>query len=282
MTSALFALVGFVALGQNPPAADDTGRVAERTEQLKHFKEKAAEIELRRGGEAPFKLVPEPVLRYSNAEREIGSLDGATFVWLDGSRPIAVVSFSVRKQGNSVYRECTSLSKAPLVCQQGETPAWSPKQGGLLDQALADAPPPAATRPLRLTQLRTLARRFTASCYNPRNEEPSELRLLTQPLYRYDDEKAGLIDGAVFAFVVSNDPELLLVLEAVKSEGRAAAWRYSLARMSSLKETVRLDGKEVWNVSNYYRDPTEDRRSGPYIEARVGVFQPTGTDPAAK
>jgi len=281
MNAATLSLLLF-ALGQVPPPADDAGRVAERTEQLKLFTEKSAEIELRRGTEAPFTLVKEPVLRYSNAEREIGSLDGGTYIWLDGARPVTVVSFSVRRQGNAVYRECTSLSKTPLVCQVGGTPVWSPKQGGLLDQPLADAPPPAASKPLRLTQLRAAARRFTAACYHPRSGEPTELRLLTQPLYRYDDEKKGLLDGAVFAFVVSNDPELLLVLEAVRPEGGAASWRYSLARMSSLKETVRLDGKEAWTVSNFYQDPAEDRRTGPYIEGRIGVFNAPATDQKSK
>jgi hypothetical protein len=134
----------------------------------------------------------------------------------------------------------------------------------------------------RLTQLRTLARRFSADCYHPRSGEPTELRLLTQPLYRYEDDKAGILDGAMFAFVVSNDPELLLVLEAVKAGGGPAGWRYSLARMSSLKETVKLDGKETWTVANYYQDPHEDRKTGPYVETRIGVFEPAATETRAK
>lgn len=271
-------IIAAVALAQNPPA-DEAGRASERTEQLKHFKQRTAEMELRRGQEAPpLAIATEPVLRYSNAEREIGSLDGAMFLWLEMARPIAAVSLSVRRQGNQVYRECTSFSRTPLVCASGGMPVWSPKVGGLLDQKLADAPEPAATKTQRLTQLRSLARRFSASCYHARSRETSELRLLTQPLYRYEDEKAGILDGGLFAFVVSNDPELLLIVEAVQAsttrstKGGPAAWRYSLARMSSLQETVKLDGKEVWTVPNYYEDPQEDRRTGPYVEARIGVF----------
>jgi hypothetical protein len=279
MTTAFVSLVALAAWGQDP-TADPTRLLAERMEQLKVFKEKAAEMELRRSAESPaLALLKEPVLRYSNAEREIGSLDGATFVWVEGTRPIGVASFSIRRQGNSIYRECTSLSPTPLACTSGGPEVWLPKRGGLLGQSLSDAPQPGETKTQRLTQLRALARRFTATCFNPRTDESTELRLLPQPLYRYDDDKTGILDGALFAFVVSNDPELLLVLEVAKTEGGVVSWRYSLARMSSLRETVRLDGKEVWAVPNYYRDPSEDRRSGPYVEARIGVFAPVTAAP---
>src|SRR5262245_50562597 len=30
---------------------------------------------------------------------------------------------------------------------------------------------------------------------------------LPQPLHRYADEKAGILDGSLFAFVIGNDPE---------------------------------------------------------------------------
>ncbi len=131
--------------------------------------------------------------------------------------------------------------------------------------------------------MRTLARRFTATCYNSKTDEPTILRLLPQPLYRFEDAKAGVLDGALFAFVVSNDPELFLLLEAARDGGKgAAAWRFSLTRMSSLRETVRLDDKEVWSVPNYYQDRAEDRKTGPYTEAKVGTFTPAAAPPREK
>jgi hypothetical protein len=131
----------------------------------------------------------------------------------------------------------------------------------------------------RLTQMRALARRFNAACYSPRTEDPTELRLLTQPLYRYADEEAKVIDGGLFAFVVSNDPELFLLLEAIGA-GDKAHWEFSLARMSSQRLTVHLDDKETWTVTNYWQDPTEDRKIGPYVEARFGTFTPSAPAPA--
>ena len=274
MSAVILAVVlAAASSGQVTATPDET----DRKEQQAYMKERAAELTLSRGPAAnqPLTLTAEPVLRYSNAERDIGALDGLTFLWLAKERPVAAVSLSVRRMNNQVYHELTSFSDEPLECRRGETALWSPKAGGLLAQPLADAPSPAAGKPQRLAQMRSLARGFTANCHHPRTDEPTELRLLTQPLYRYADEQGKIVDGAIFAFVVSNDPELFLILEAVRAQADAEPqWRYSLARMSSHKETVRLDGKEVWSVPNYYSDPTEDRKTGPYIEARVGVFSP--------
>jgi hypothetical protein len=260
------------------PSAEDAGR----KERQAIMKERAAELALYRGptGKEPLALTTEPVLRYSNAEREIGSLDGLTFLWLVGQRPVAAVSLSVRRVRNEVYRECTSFSDGPLECRAGDMAVWSPKAGGLLALPLEGAPTPAAGKAQRLVQMRSLARRFTARCHESRTDEPTELRLLPQPLYRYADEKARILDGGLFAFVVSNDPELFLLLEAVSADATSEpSWRYGLARMSSLKETVRLDDKEVWTAPNFYRDPQEDRKTGPYIETRVGTFTPTASLP---
>jgi hypothetical protein len=143
-----------------------------------------------------------------------------------------------------------------------------------LHQKLPASDPPAAGKVQRLTQMRALARRFSAACYNPRSGDLTELRLLTQPLYRYADELAEVLDGGLFAFVVSNDPELFLLLEAAGAADKAH-WEYSLARMSSQKLTVHLDGKETWTVTNYWQDSAEDRRTGPYVEAKSGKFTPT-------
>jgi hypothetical protein len=283
MPASLISLTFAAALlGQAPQGPAEK---TDRGEELRFFKAKAAELALYRGRQAkqPQPLMANPVLRYSNAERDIGALDGATFVWLEGARPVAAVSFSIRRVNSAVYREGTSFSKTPLECRVGEVAAWSPKTGGLLEQRLPGAAAPAERRAQRLTQMRSLARRFTARCYNSRTAEPTDLRLLPQPLYRFEDEKAGVADGALFAFVVSNDPELFLLLEAVR-DGKPgdAEWRFSLARMSSLRETVRLDDKEIWSVPNYYEGPREDRQTGPYAESKVGTFTPVAAPPGAK
>jgi hypothetical protein len=177
------------------------------------------------------------------------------------------------------YRECTSFIDEPLALQDASGAAWTPKTGsGALRREIPETPTPAESKTQRLVQMRSLARRFSATCYAPRTDEPTQLRLLTQPLYRYTDDKAGLLDGALFALVVSNDPELFLVLEAVRDDKDSKPqWRYSLARMSSQKLSVVLDDKEVWTAGNYWQMPTADRRTGPYIEGRIGKFEAAPT-----
>src|SRR5207249_1176358 len=195
--------------------------------------------------DAPLTLKTEPIIFYSNPEGP--SHSGATFLWLDGERPIAAISLSIRRPNDTVAHEMTSFSAAPLDCQRRGKSVWTPKTGGLLAQPFADAPPPAASEPQRLTQMRNLARRFTATRQGSTDTHPQELRLLTTPLYRFSASDQGIFDGALFAFAISNDPDMFLLLEATAQPPR---WQYSLARMSSVAEIVRLDDAEVFSVTN--------------------------------
>ena len=273
MSALLFVVVS--AWGQAEDALPEIP--VDRQEQLAFFKERAAELALNHvpAVKDPLPLKAEPVLRYSNAEREIGSLDGATFLWIEGERPIAAVSFSIRRQRVEAYRECTTFIDRPLTLQDAGGAAWTPKTGsGGLNREVPDAPSPAEGKPQRLTQMRSLARRFSATCYSPRVDEPTQLRLLPQPLYRYADDDSGVLDGGLFAFVVSNDPELFLLVEAVrKTKDAKPQWQYSLARMSSQKLAVVLDDKEVWTAGNFWEMPSTERRTGPYVEGRIGKFE---------
>jgi hypothetical protein len=268
-----------VVFGQTAtaPAAGDSVR----EEQMRFLKEKSAELSLfhHADSKTTLPLAAQPVLHYSNP---VGlSSDGAMFLWLAGNRPVAAVSFSLRRPNNAVYRECASLWGTPLDCRQDGTSVWSPKAGGLLAQRLKGAPVPAERESRRLGQMRDIARRFAVTWHHSRTDETTQLRMLPTPLYRFAAEKEGILDGALFAFVVTNDPEMLLLLEAARDKpGEAAHWRYSFARMSSLKEVVRLDNEEIWAVPHYHSDPTEDKKTGHYTEQRVGVFVPAAGAPA--
>jgi hypothetical protein len=262
-------LVLLVSMGQPSAKAADEAR----SEQQMYLKSRAAELTLRTQDGDSLALLPEPVLSYSNAELAIGALDGAAFLWLDGTRPAAVVSHWINHPRNQVYRECTLLANEGLACTRDGVPVWSPKTGGFAARPLLDAPTPVESKPLRLTQMRALARRFSAAGYISQTDEPAELRLLPQPLYRFADDGAGIVDGGLFAFVLSNDPEFFLVLEGLQAPEGGSSWRYSLARMSSRKHVVRLDGKEIWSVSNYYDEPRETRTGGPYFEGQLGPYR---------
>ena len=109
-----------------------------------------------------------------------------------------------------------------------------------------NAPAPAGSPAQRLTQARAIARRFSVSLQAPKPGRIQQ-RLLTQPLDRYGDPEAGLLDGVLFAFVGATNPNVLLVLEAWSEDAGIRTWRYALARESNVEETALLDGKPVWN-----------------------------------
>jgi hypothetical protein len=245
---------------------------AQRQERLQFMKDRTAEFSIVRDPfKEPLSLRDEPIVRFNNPERESGTWDGATFLWLEGTRPVAAISYGIRRPNNAVFREHTSLSATPLVCRKGQADVWLPKSVGLSAQPFSEAPIPAETAASRLTQMRGLARRFAASC--SRNGETTQLRLQPQPLYRFVDEKGGTLDGGLFSLVVSNDPEMFVLIEAVadKATGKSH-WQYSLARMTSHQLTAKLDEKEIWSAPGYYSIPAAERRAGPYIEAYQGTF----------
>lgn len=263
--STLATIVLLAAPAQLPgEPAEAPDSVAER--RLKFLTDRFADYELFRAEDraAPLRPTAEPVLRYSNPVRGIGLSDGVVYLWLSGSRPAAAACQSLRTDG-MMFRELTLLGPDPLACVLDDQTIWTPAEGGPKWEAL-DAAEPAATKSLRLVQMRSIARRFAATYYKPKSEETFELRVLSQPLYRYEEEPSGVVDGAVFAFAEANDPEALLLLEVIHDTEGTRSWRYGLARMSSVRMIVRLDDREVWSVTPYWAGPRSP--NDPYVEAR--------------
>ncbi len=74
------------------------------------------------------------------------------------------------------------------------------------------------------------------------------MRLLTEPVYRYENTKGDLIDGGLFVFVVATDPDAFLLIEARRTNGGAAEWRFGATRMYTETVAIAHRGREVWNV----------------------------------
>jgi hypothetical protein len=192
-------------------------------------------------------FVAEPVYRWTNASRANGQ-SGATFVWTFAGRPVAVGGIFSNPEGDRrvIHHEFHAIGSLKLFpkVKDGQL-AWLPAAGVPL-RPLSDAPAPEATAARRSLQMRDLAREFTAHTVDDLGER-WQLRMLTRPLYRYEKPEDGLIEGAVFAFISSagTDPEVILVLEAVK-DGEKTAWRYRTVRYSISSLFVQFKGKEVW------------------------------------
>jgi len=208
------------------------------------------------------------LLSYSNPTIVQNLTIGATVLWLLDRRPVAAASYSMR-EGNGVWREFTSLTGRKLICQSDGQTIWSPDSAGMVEQPLTDAPEPSVQANLRLLQMRRLAERFAAR--RKYLEDVEILRLLPQPIYRFSSPKANVLDGAVFAFVQGTDPEVLLVLEAIRRNGEGAPrWQYTLARMSSTELTATLDGVEIWRTENYWLNPRHPALE--YLERKDSLY----------
>lgn len=134
-----------------------------------------------------------------------------------------------------------------------------------------DAPIPAATAAGRLAQMRRLSEQFSIRM-EPMDEQPTQLRLLPQPIYRYEDNAAGVVDGAVFSFAEGTDPEALLMLEAVRKPNAEAYWQYSLAKMTSRPIVARRHDEVVWSVPGYWLNPRSINDA--YQERQFSVYPP--------
>lgn len=188
-----------------------------------------------------------PIYVWTNPTRS-GGQNGAVYVWTHRGRPVVIGSlFSHPEEGKRILcHEFHSLAEEELQPKHPQTERWEPKAPvEMLPLVGAAAPEQSPSK--RQLQMKALARDFTAYSID-NNKERWELRLLTQPLYRYEKPQDDVIDGAIFAFVTSagTDPEVVLVLEARK-QGSEPAWFYRAIRFSDSDLHVQRNGKEVWN-----------------------------------
>lgn len=212
----------------------------------------------------PLSLQRKPVLRWGNITRS--TADGYTYFWIADGRPEAVACIYMRWQ-QTIWHCFGSLSRGRLVGERNGQRVWYPQQPGVTFQSVPDAPVPANTAKARIRQMKAFTRRFSAVLVgwgeDPPMNEP--LRLLPRELYRYESQDPDLLDGAVFVFVQGTDPEVLLLLEAVRVES-AFVWQYALARRTSGAVEVQYQGKTVWKTSVFHpaSDPEETYIELPY------------------
>lgn len=220
---------------------------------LQLFKQEAAEYTIRLDDTASSKLTidPKPILHWDNPART--AEDGAVFVWLKDGRPEVIGTIFTYKI-ETVYRkhELHSLSTSPLKAELKGKLVWKPRQAGIQFQPIPDAPVPAENSRQRLVQMKGFTRDFAANMTSLEGQL-SELRLLPQPLYRYEPKREDVLDGGLFSFVLGTDPEVLLMIEARKDKSQWR-WEYAFARFNYAELTASFKGKPVWNVKS---DPAQ-------------------------
>jgi len=128
--------------------------------------------------------------------------------------------------GTREYHELCSLASGGLVTALSGNRNWSPAAAQLTMAPLRDAPPPAESPRQRLGQMRELAGRITCE-KTTRTGDTRALRLLSQPLARYESKTHEVIDGGLFAFVEATDPEVFSAGDAKSRHHAPMALRLS-------------------------------------------------------
>ena len=217
----------------------------ERKRQLEEFARDAAKYEMTLETSKPkrLELHAQPVLNW----------DGSAFVWLKDGRPEVIGAFWTRMNPRSGALEYGhafhSLSESPIAAKFDSQLVWSPKEPGLQFKPVEGAEPADPESRPRSVQLRSLAREFSAIQWKGGR---SQLRMLTQPVFRYEPTAGATKDGAIFAFTnteFGTDPDALLLLEAREFDGKLR-WEYAFARFHYVELSGNHRGKEVWRVND--------------------------------
>lgn len=226
----------------SPPAGDK----AQIEAALKLTKEASQKYDFAVGQAAErAELMPEPVLRWSNPT--VGEIHGNVFLWTVGGRPAVVSSiFKWFSPHTHMSHEFHSLSEQPVRGKYEGAEKWVSEKPGVRFVAWPEAPQPAAGKAQRLSQMRDFLRACSVT-KRERDGNITEMRLLTQPIYRYEAPQQGLIDGALFVFVQGTDPELFLLLEDREVNGKPQ-WLYAPARMNSVAFDLKHREKSIWSV----------------------------------
>jgi hypothetical protein len=185
------------------------------------------------------RLLQAPVMRTPNRGE---NHDGAMWLWLDGEQPVAALS--VWNRDVVWYSENTTLTDAAVEVTGWSNATWrapGEQRAWLLqEERVADSPP------ARQRTLREISRKFTAR--EDRLGVKSELRLLPHPLHSYADPDRGVLDGALFAFVLGTDPELLMQIEARAAAG-GQRWQVAFSRLASAYLAVQAGDRDVWTAT---------------------------------
>ncbi len=211
-------------------------------------------------------LREEPILRWTNP---LGGRQahGDVFLWTDEGRPAAVLSLYEYTTPDGIvheHHEFCSLATEKLFGEGPDDRDWSPAEAGIKLVPVPEAPAPAATAARRLSQMRELAGRFTGAKITREERERRDLRLLSQPVLRYESKHHAVADGALFALVEATDPEIFLVLEA-RPENGEARWHYGLARMNSLWLAASYQDRQVWEADVLAWSEIVRRAEKPYM-----------------
>nr|WP_143547668.1 hypothetical protein [Rhodopirellula sp. SM50] len=269
-----FFVIGVVSVGLVPAqeAAVPGQETKERSKQLfDRFDQTAQDLEFQSQDGQVYQWQSNPLFRFSSE----GNVFGSVFVWKTSSNQLALIgtigSIPINRQ-DCEFVELHLLRPAPIVPMTvGQSPRkrWMPDVDTLELKPVPSGPVVAADAGRRLVQMRGMARQFKAEMLH--NGQTNHLRLLPQPLFRYEDSTAGF-DGALFAFVWDNgtDPELLLRFE-IQNEDDKMIWKYQAVRFTWRQLRLSHRGEQVWQAEEFLERNRAEQRT-PYLTGLTDVI----------
>jgi hypothetical protein len=231
-----------VVRGDDPPAAPENDGMRRLREQYQ-LAAKGYEFFLDLERKVPLVFEPKPIFHWASDN----DWSGDVFVWTAKGRPhvVGCILSSPTKPDRTAIHEFHALSPEPLgPAEMAAKYRWAPKTGvefKKLDGA------PAATAAGRLPQMRALSRELHGFM---QADGRYELRLLPQPLLRYQPTEGDVIDGALFSWVWAGrgtDPELIVAIECHRTP-QGLDWRYAPLRFTTREVWLTHGDRELWRV----------------------------------
>jgi len=254
-------LLGAAAEPEQDNPEQSKAEETQREQRLKNMQRSAAQYTLSSTDtpQRAFQFNETALIRPSNPIS--GTKEGALYVWTDRGRPQALLKLFTFND-KSYSHAWLSLSENPFVAERNGKVVWSPAKPGIEWREIQGAPQPAETAAQRLRQMKTLATRFSASYTAVHlGAKPFELRLLPQPLLRYEPDDGNQADGALFGYVQSTTPVGLLLLESRQAEG-GSRWHYACASLVTGPMTARYEDQEIFTLE---RDAASTDRKQPFV-----------------
>jgi hypothetical protein len=257
----LLALVACLAVrGDDPPREKEAPNPVREQYQLAA---KKYEFFLDKDKKVPLAFEPKPIFSWAQDDDWTGDV----FVWTANGRPhvIGCILSGPGKVNRPTFHEFHTLSPEPLgPTEMTAKYRWAPEKGvefRKLDGA------PAAKPEGRLPQMRAVARDFRAFM---QADGEWELRLLPQPIHRYQPTKGDVIDGALFTWVWTKgtDPEVIVAIECHRTD-KGLEWRYAPVTFTNREIWLKHGGKEVWRLP-VHREEGKDVCTGVYTTRYAG------------
>jgi hypothetical protein len=191
--------------------------------------------------------IEKPLLFYTDPTRE--NDQGSVWGWGRKGRPVALLELfhSTTERTKWVFAICNT-SGGKLRARRAGAPWWGANDSATQLEDVPGASVPAADSLVRQRQLNLLAQKFTGhEFWDPANSR-YELRLLKRPLYTYQDEASGVLEGGLFTLANGTNPEIMVFVEArIDPKDRSkSVWQYAVGRSAHAELHLEYAGKEVF------------------------------------